>query len=277
MNKVLSAIIAEIVTDNFRSTIYGYFREHERSFPWRYHPDPYAILLSEIMLQQTQTSRVIDKFTSFLKIFPNFSALATASNADLLSQWQGLGYNRRALNLQKTARVIDEKYQGHLPIDYADLLTLPGIGPATAGALCVYAFNQPQPFIETNIRTVFIQFFFKNESSVSDRQIMPLVEETIDTQDPRRWFYALTDYGVYLKKTLGNLSTKSLHYHVQTPFLHSRRQLRGQIIKILISGSETFETLSAKLTDWAPEMIKEMCHSLAREGLIKVIKNRVQL
>ncbi len=177
--------------------------------PWRFSPSPYRVLVSEIMLQQTGISRVMAKYGAFLRAFPSLRRLAQASVADVLAAWKGLGYNRRALALLKTARIICENHRGRVPRSLDELVALPGIGQATASAVLVYAFNMPVAFIETNVRRVFLHFFFPGETQVSDARILPLVESTMDRENPREWFYALMDYGTMLAAAGENANTRS--------------------------------------------------------------------
>ncbi|MEX2438173.1 MAG: hypothetical protein WD449_02875, partial [Candidatus Babeliales bacterium] len=147
------------VRDAFQSIIYEYYRVYQRDFPWRKTHDSYAILLSEIMLQQTQTDRVIQKYEAWLSVFPNFATLAIAEFPEVLRLWQGLGYNRRALALHTTAKMVVQNFAGSLPQDFDTMITLPGIGNYTAAAVCNFAFNKPVPLIETNIRAVYLHIF----------------------------------------------------------------------------------------------------------------------
>ena len=215
----------------------GHYREHGRDLPWRQTRDAYAILVSEVMLQQTQVSRVLPKYQEFLETFPTIHALATAPVAAVLTAWQGLGYNRRALNLQRAAQVIVRDHRGVVPHSPAALQSLPGIGPATAAAVCTFAFDAPAPFIETNIRAAFIHFFFQECVSVPDAAILPLVELTLDRDDPCRWFYALMDYGVWVKKHFANPGRRSRHHAPQSPFAGSHRQLRAMILGAVLAAA----------------------------------------
>jgi len=144
----------------FQNKIRLFFNKNYRIFPWRETSKSYNILVSEIMLQQTQTFRVMGKYEAFIDAFPDFAALAGAQLNTVLSLWQGLGYNRRALSLKKTAEIVVSNFHGTLPDSYEELISLPGIGKATAGSILAFAFNKPIPFIETNIRRVYIHFFF---------------------------------------------------------------------------------------------------------------------
>lgn len=183
----------------FREMVLYHYRQHGRPMAWRDTTDPYRILVSEIMLQQTQVERVSTKYPEFLAAFPDFTSLAQAPLADILAAWQGMGYNRRAIALQKCAQRVMNEYGGVLPADVDTLATFPGIGWATASSICAFAFNMPVVFIETNIRRVFIHFFFSDGSSVNDAEILPIVERALP-DDSRVWYWALMDLGTALKK-----------------------------------------------------------------------------
>jgi A/G-specific adenine glycosylase len=193
------------------------------------------------MLQQTQTYRVAPKFELFMEMFPTFQALAEGSLQDVLAAWQGLGYNRRALALQVIAQQVVAEHNGMLPNDPEILVTFKGIGPATAASICAFAFNSPTVFIETNIRSVFIHSFFKGLDKVDDKELLPLVQATLDYENPREWYYALMDYGVYLKKEKGNPSRKSKHHTKQSKFEGSDRQVRGAIVRAVTRYGELSE------------------------------------
>jgi A/G-specific adenine glycosylase len=222
---------------SFQKYILDYYHEHRRTFAWRQTHNPYHILVSEIMLQQTQTDRVIKKYEAFLLAFPTVEDLARASLRDVLALWQGLGYNRRGMALHKAAQIIVEQHGGCVPSSLDELQALPGIGAYTAGAVCAFAFDKPVAMIETNIRAVFIHFFFVNCESVKDKEIMPVIQQAVYAQDPRMWYYALMDYGVMLKKKVKNPNQRSAHYAVQSKFAGSDRQVRGAIIRLLVGGA----------------------------------------
>lgn len=234
----------------FQKIILDFFKNNRRDFPWRQTTDPYKILVSEVMLQQTQTSRVAQKYEKFIEQFPDFSALAAASLREVLSAWQGLGYNRRALYLKKTAETVVHAWGGILPTDPEKLIKLPGIGKATAHAISAFAFHKPVSFIETNIRTVFIYFFFRRRRhAVPDAELLPYIEKALNQQNPREWYYALMDYGVMLKEKYPHLNKKSAHYKKQSPFVGSNRQLRGKMLKLLLKRKNVSEKfLSSFLT-----------------------------
>lgn len=233
---------AEIISvADFRTTIWDYYRCAGRSFEWRHTHDPYHIFISEVMLQQTQTYRVAPKYQNFIQRFPDVHSLANASLKEVLEQWQGLGYNRRGMYLHNAAQQIVNQYGGIIPSDPQLLIALPGIGPYTAASICAFAYNKPTVFIETNIRAVFIYFFFANQEKVHDKQIMPLVETMLDATNPREWYYALMDYGVMLKKMLPNPSRKSAHHVKQSKFEGSDRQIRGMILRVLMKTQQPIQ------------------------------------
>jgi A/G-specific adenine glycosylase len=226
--------MAEIFSDliGFQNWVKRYHARYGRhELPWRQDFAPYKVLVSELMLQQTQVERVIPKFQAFIQSFPDWSTLAAAPISEIITHWQGLGYNRRGLNLHRTAQQVVNQHQGTLPNDEAGLLALPGIGPYTASAIQAFAFNQPSIVIETNIRTVFIHHFFPGAYQVPDAQLLPLIQQTLDTAHPREWYAGLMDYGTYLKSVLPNPTRRSQQYVKQSNFVGSNRQLRGELLR----------------------------------------------
>lgn len=260
---------------SFRQKLYNFYRKNYRELPWRVNDlfsnkkgDPYKILVSEMMLQQTQVARVIPKYKEFLKQFPTIEALGKAPLKQVLVAWQGLGYNRRALYLKRTAEEIVKKHSGKFPKDYKILLTLPGIGQSTAGAIMAFAWNKPVVFIETNIRSVFIHEFFKNKENISDKEIIPLIEKTLDKKHPRDFYYALMDYGVHLKQT-ENHSRKSKHYTKQSVFKGSHREARAKVLKFILKNPRTksAKMISQKL-NLSEEKIVICVNQLKKEGFL---------
>jgi A/G-specific adenine glycosylase len=219
---------------SFRDFIWTFYEKEGRKFEWRNVDNPYYVMVSEIMLQQTQTYRVEPKYRAFIDAFPDLESLASASLRDVLVMWQGLGYNRRGKFLHQAAQRIMQEFGGNIPQDPERLVILPGIGKNTAGSISAFAFNKPTIFIETNIRAVFIHSFFKDQEAVPDNLILSLVEQTVDQDNPREWYYALMDYGVHLKKMFPNPSRRSKHHAVQSKFEGSDRQIRGAIIRALV-------------------------------------------
>jgi A/G-specific adenine glycosylase len=235
---------------------------------WRKTTDPYSILVSEIMLQQTQVERVKQKYDEFLSAFPTPYELASAPLSDVLHVWQGLGYNRRAIFLKRCSEQIVNQNAGQFPHTIDELQSLPGIGPYTARAVATFAFGVAVPLIETNIRTVFIHFFFHGHTKVSDREIMPLITMTLDQDNPREWYYALMDYGALLKQLHLNPSRRSAHHTRQTRFEGSNRQLRGRILREIIAKSVVWPAQLAELIQVQMETIEQTLGTLEQEGFL---------
>ena len=252
----------------FRGLVLSHYAASGRSFPWRETRDPWRILVSEIMLQQTQTDRVLPKYLAWFERFPDAASVAASPLADVLALWSGLGYNRRALALAASARVVAEE---GFPRDEESLLALPGVGPYTARAVLAFAFGVPTVFIETNIRSVFLEQFFPHEESVSDARIAPLVAATLDRRDPRSWYYSLMDYGVAVKKAKGNPNRRSSHYARQSPFADSKRRVRGAALRELaaLGGAAAREDLARRLP-FSAERVAEALAELGAEGFVSI-------
>ncbi len=297
----------------FQREIWSYHRKNRREMPWRKDTRPYYVVVSEIMLQQTQVDRVRVKFASFVERFPDWKSLARASTREVLAEWSGLGYNRRGLYLKRIAEIVvaDERYKflletaalrtriGGTPQTISSkkssrtelrtlqssqrsrrdtcaelrssLLELPGIGPNTAGSILTFAFNLPIPFIETNIRSVFIHFFFKDtQKKIPDSELFPLIERTIDQKNSREWYYALMDYGSYLKKLHPNPSRRSAHHIRQSSFKGSNRELRSNILKIILEKKSSASSIAKRLSSsWDRQKIEKNLADLRREGFIE--------
>ncbi|KKR71889.1 MAG: Helix-hairpin-helix motif protein [Candidatus Roizmanbacteria bacterium GW2011_GWB1_40_7] len=274
--------------------------------------DPYKIFVSEVMLQQTQVTRVLVKYPEFIKRFPTFRSLARASLKDVLTVWQGMGYNRRGKFLKEAAGIIvkDKRYEfmfhnrlsfprtresieldrsriksgmteqqmlKQVQHDNVDLLQLlPGVGHNTACAVVTYSFNMPTVFIETNIRAVYLYHFFKDKENVSDSDILNRVKNTLDMQNPRDWYYALTDYGAMLKKTKKFQNIQSKHYTKQSKFEGSRRQLRGRILKLLIeSGPSSLNDIRSHLRE--DPRIEQIVEDMKNEGILEIIQTHYRI
>jgi A/G-specific adenine glycosylase len=254
---------------SFQKTVLDHYKKNGRPMPWRSVTSPYYVFVSEIMLQQTQVPRVMEKFPTFVAAFPDFRTLAKAPVSQVYMHWQGLGYNRRALHLKNAAEQICEKYNGELPHTAEELDALPGIGAATAASIMAFAYNFPSVFIETNIRTVITWHFFKDKEQVSDEEILPIVKQSLFTKNPRVWYWALMDYGTTLKKQMPGLNAKSKTYTPQSKFHGSRRQIRGEILKLLLEQPGLSYGEIAKALTKERIIVGEICKELRAEGFIR--------
>lgn len=253
-----------------KKKVYEYYKDAGRDrLPWRVDSTPYSVYISEIMLQQTQVDRVIPLFNRFIETLPDFQALAAVDQPTLLSLWQGLGYNKRALFLKRAAEKICAEFGGVLPNNRADLQSLPGIGEATSGSIMVYAFNAPEVYIETNIRTVYIHEFFADKSDVSDSDLLPLIEASLEGEEPFRWYSALMDYGTMLKKQIPNPSRKSKHHVKQSKFEGSDRQIRGAVLRVLLEMPDLSLRVLAKEVKTQVKRLKPIVEKLISEGFVE--------
>lgn len=262
--------------NEFRELIWGHYRHHGRDMPWRDNPSPYRVVVSEVMLQQTQVERVTPKFLTWVERWSDFTALADASTAAVIGEWKGLGYNRRALRLQELARIVVRDYAGRLPANRATLEALPGVGPNTAGAITAYVFNQPVVFIETNIRRVFLHHFFTDAEDVHDRELLPLIEAALDLEHPREWYWALMDYGSWLKSQVANPNRRSRHHTRQAPFAGSHRQLRGKILELCLQKPHRLKELG-ELTGYQEGAVERAVRELVAEGFLMQTQDRVTM
>jgi A/G-specific adenine glycosylase len=257
----------------FQELVWSYHARHRRDFSWRNSITPYRVFVSEYMLQQTQTVRVVDKFREFIRRFPSFTSLANASEVDILRIWSGLGYNRRGLYLHKSARIIVDEHRGRVPRDRDALLALPGTGEGTAAAIRVFAFNIPDVIIETNVRTVYRKVFFPERSDIPDSEIALLVQETMDTGNPREWFYGVVDYGVFLKQNGYRINHVFRGYRPQSRFQGSRREVRGAVIRMLLeqkmmSRRKVYKVIESEFGRSKDDALS-ICSQLLKEGLIQ--------
>ncbi len=250
----------------FQKKIRDFYKTHERKMPWRETRDPYRIVVSEIMLQQTQVSRVLPKYAEFIRKFPNFRALANAPLRDVLKVWQGLGYNRRAVALHRIAYIVTHEYKGKLSGDPEKLSKLPGIGSVTAAGIAAFAFDTPSIYIDTNVRRVFLHEFFPGRKA-GDEEIAPLVAATLDRRDPRHWYYALLDYGAWLPKIAGNANRRHAAYRKQSKFEGSHRQFRGAVLRLRLTHPKMTRHAMAKRLGKTLSDIRLMMAELRREGL----------
>ena len=282
MTERLSRILHAAVLD--------WYKERARDLPWRLTRDPYAILVSEVMLQQTQAERVAPKFAEFLARFPTFEALAQAPTADVIRAWAPLGYNRRAVRLQRIAQAIGD---GQLPEDPAALRRLDGVGEYTAAAVACFAFGAQVPVVDTNVRRVLRRCF--GMSAATESEVRGLAKQMLPEGAAYPWNQALMDLGatVCLSKAPrchacplrthcpGPSATPPIAeakavYRAE-PFAGSRRYYRGRIVDRLRHvadgrslsleqlGNSIKDGFSGEELDW----LEDLVDGLARDGLVK--------
>ena len=275
---------------SFRSRVLERGSELYRDLPWRRSRDPYEVWISEVMLQQTQVSRVDGRWQRWLERFPDVAALASADAAEVLEEWQGMGYNRRALSLWHAAQQV-ARFGGELPRDVEGLTALPGIGPATAAGIRAFALDLPGVYLETNVRTVFLHELFPEAQKVPDRELVPLVEvccppdATNPADDPRTWYFSLLDYGAWLKRTVPNPSRRSSTHVRQSRFEGSHRQRRAMLVRALLAHREGLEPheLASLLSDeevahgreaLSTDEVDDLLVELSREGFCSCREGR---
>ena len=267
----LNSLIAQgtPTTKAFQRFVLSYFKKSGREFPWRNTTDPYKILVSEVMLQQTQTERVVVKYAEFLKAFPTWKALSNATPAEVVKVWMGLGYYRRAFHLHKAAQSVWNEYGGVPPQNAEGLRNLPGVGPYTAAAVAAFAFGEAAPMIETNIRSVYLYTFYPQVKDVSDKEILTKVDETLYRKDPRTWFYALMDLGVDLKKHTKGINHRSKHHVKQSKFQGSLRQVRAAVLRAITEAESIRRNDIPSLLSYDADRIDAAIEALESEGLIE--------
>lgn len=259
----------------FQELVWEKARELYRDMPWRRDTRPYYVLVSEIMLQQTQVDRVVPKFEAFIAAFPTAEVLAAAPLSEVLKLWSGLGYNRRAKFLHEAAKKITNDFHGVFPETPKELVDLPGVGVNTAGALLAYSFNQPVVFIETNIRTVYFHHFFHDDTTVTDAQLREVIEQTIDREHPREWYWAMMDYGSYLKRQGSGRNDKSHHYKKQSALKGSVREVRGAILKTL--ALEAMSEAKLRTVTFDDERFEPALQGLLNDGLVRQTNGQLHL
>lgn len=264
------------MASDLNQIIYKHYNRHSRAdLPWRIDVSPYAVTVSEIMLQQTQVQRVVPKFKQFMKVFPDWDTLAEAEFSQVLTCWQGLGYNRRARYLHNMAKQVVESYGGKLPATIKELVEFKGVGINTAGAILVYAFNEPYIFIETNIRSVFIYHLFADGEVIDDKDIIDQIERYLDYDNPREWYWAVMDYGTWLKSKTKNPSRRSAKYSKQTPFMGSQREVRSIVTKyVMTHGPVTINEIIESVSDLRVQAVVEQ---LAKDKIIRRVDDKFRI
>lgn len=270
----------------FTTNLLSWYSVHKRDLPWRKTTDPYKIMISEFMSQQTQISRVVPKYHAFLDTFPGITDLANGKLSDVIALWSGLGYNRRAKFLFESAKYVVFDLDGDFPKTPESLVELPGFGPYTAGAVCAFAFNYPSLVVDANVKNVFNRIF-----GLTEKEIPSAVKKCLPKDNARDFYNALMDLGSkYFSrgatfdseypfkkfcKTYNGKSVPSLKKVKQKTFVGSNRFYRGQIMKMLV---DTKELLIADLQSFdESEKYLIAKNQLLSEGLILEDSKRIYL
>lgn len=280
----------------FRALLLGWYARTARPLPWRDTTDPYRVLVSEIMLQQTQVSRVEPLYEAFLDCFPTVAALAAASTADVLTMWQGLGYNRRALNLQRAAQAVVERHGGVIPADLAALRALPGIGDYTARALLAFAFGREAAPVDVNVARVLARAVAGEPLGRAAAQA--LADATVPPGDARVWGNALMDLGAQVctarnprcpecpvaaacawRKAGGEdpSATSAVRARPQGAFAGSDRFHRGRLVDALRKGPVRRTHLSAAAQVDDQDRLVRIVDGLVSDGLAEWAHGKLRL
>jgi A/G-specific adenine glycosylase len=257
----------------FRRKVFRFYKQHGRKLPFRYLDDCYAVTVSELMLQQTQVTRVVPKYKDWVVRWSDWRSLARATNKQLLAAWSGLGYNRRALYLGEMANIIVQDYDGLMPNDPDQLLALPGIGRYTSRAILIFAHNKPLVAIDTNIRRLLIHEF-NLDPKTTMRELERFAERLLPRGRSREWHYALMDYGsLKLPRILPDTPPISR----QTRFEGSARQIRGEIVRQLTIKSRVKTTTVANQLDRKVAEVVKAARSLEKEEIIALSGETLRL
>ncbi len=257
---------------SFQMMIFAWWKKNQRDLPWRHTRDPYKILVSEVMLQQTQVTRVVSKYKEFLRQFPDIDTLANASPAQVLRAWKGMGYNRRALYLHKAAQIVGQEYHGKFPKDEKLLTKLPGLGKYTARALLVFAYKQDISLVDTNIRQIIAHFFFSDKPQ-KESIIQDVADQLLPKGKAWEWHQALMDYGALrLARARSGQAFGNKALQRQKPFKDSNRFYRGRIIDRLREGEiseKKFLNELEKTYTKPGAFLRSIIASLVKDGLMQ--------
>ncbi|WP_322495275.1 A/G-specific adenine glycosylase [Chloroflexus sp.] len=303
--------------DAIRADLLQWFTNEARDLPWRRTRDPYAIMVAEVMLQQTQVDRVLPKYQAFVAAFPTIEALAAAPTAEVIRLWAGLGYNRRAVNLQRAAQAIVTRHGGRVPDSVAALRALPGIGPYTAGAIACFAFEHDVAFLDTNIRRVVRRLCVgPDHAAATEAELLAHAAALIPPGQGWAWNQAIMELGALictaaspacwrcplrrycrayatavaadesLAETMAAPALKRVaEPRPAEPFIGSRRWYRGRIIAALralpadtaLPLSELGRQVRPDFTVDHEEWLQQLVRDLARDGLLVITEQGVRL
>ncbi|MFO7677727.1 MAG: Fe-S cluster assembly protein HesB [Thermoplasmatota archaeon] len=245
-----------------------YYKANGRDLPWRKTTDPYKILISELMLQQTQVSRVIEYYNKWITTWPNNSLLAEAKRKDVLHAWMGLGYNTRGINLHKASQIIVEDYQGDVIKAMKNYKKIPGIGKYTSQAVQIFSINADIVTVDTNIRRIFM-YEFNLPADISDSEIWNIAQRCLPKGKSREWHNALMDYGaMYLTSKKTGIPPKT----IQSKFEGSDRQIRAQILRQLLNKPVAVKDLQQQYQYESDRLLK-ILEKMKKQGIIKKEKN----
>jgi A/G-specific adenine glycosylase len=292
--------LSERKIEEIRRGLLEWFAVNQRDLPWRHTRDPYRILVSEVMLQQTQVDRVIPYYERWLELFPTAEALADAPTAEVIKAWSGLGYNRRAVYLQKTARAVVDEHGGRFPRTRDELLKLPGVGPYTAGAIAAFAFEQDVAFMDTNIRRVVHRLAFGSDipaRQATEGQVLEAAEQLVPEGFGWAWNQAMIEFGALqctqrrpacvicplqhccaafpaIQTDIAELPV-GVRLKNEAAFHGSNRQFRGRVVEELRrTPNATLAELGPKVkTDFAEHdlpWLYGVVSGLARDGLVTI-------
>lgn len=259
---------------SFQNKIFSWYSLNKRDLPWRKTRDAYHILVSEVMSQQTQINRVIPKYEQWMKFFPTLSDLERGKTSDVLRIWSGLGYNRRALNLKKTAETLVRTNNGIFPENEKQLVKLPGIGTYTARAILCFSYNQQFAVLDTNVRKVILTQF--SHVSVKEGEVQQIANELLPRGKAYEWNQALMDYAQKM------LKKEKITIPKQSTFIGSHRYYRGRVLKLLLEKKEvkTKELgilLKGDFSERDEQWLQSLVSELSCEGFITVHNENIHL
>ena len=257
----------------FQTMILTWWKTHRRDLPWRKTHDPYKILVSEIMLQQTQVSRGLPKYIEFLEVFPTVEKLAGAKTSSVLRIWKGMGYNRRALYLQNTAKKVVLDYNGIFPNTEQQLTTLSGVGKYTARAIMVFAFAIDIAVVDTNIRQIITHFFF-DDAPQPEKSIQEVADQLMPKGKAWEWHQALMDYGAIALERNEKRSIKKK----SKPFKETNRYFRGRLLDLVYEKQwKEADLMSEMVKKFGKdkEFMEEIINGMSKDGLIVCSKTGI--